>query len=78
MASKNPLNVLFISVLVVTSWANASVALSQCAKGCMPVCLREKGAAKTSCEKACEAYCRQVSGNNAGDQGWGFTKKKHH
>jgi hypothetical protein len=68
--------VLFVSVLVVTmGCANVSEALSPCAKDCMPVCLKEDGATRDSCGKACEDYCKQVSGD--GGNG-GFPIFKQH
>jgi hypothetical protein len=35
--------------------------LSDCAKECMPVCLKENGATIDSCGAACEKYCDQMT-----------------
>ncbi|KMT08014.1 hypothetical protein BVRB_6g144230 [Beta vulgaris subsp. vulgaris] len=39
-----------------------SEAISDCAKDCMPNCLRVEGASIPSCETSCEGYCDQKDG----------------
>lgn len=48
-----------------------SRALSECAKDCMPVCLRVEGATIPVCGQSCEEYCKQLGGGAGGD-GDGF------
>ncbi|KAF4371066.1 hypothetical protein G4B88_020534 [Cannabis sativa] len=65
MANKNAdtLTFFIMSILLVGAIFRTSEALTECAKLCMPVCLRETGAGLPACEKACEDYCKQISSN---------------
>ncbi|KAE7996998.1 hypothetical protein FH972_001673 [Carpinus fangiana] len=58
--------ILFISVLVVMQCAKVSEGQSACADGCKPVCLKEEGSTAAGCDKACDDYCKQVSGESGG------------
>ncbi|EXC32934.1 hypothetical protein L484_013049 [Morus notabilis] len=70
MASKITIPALLIATLVVAAAiVETGEALSECAKQCMPVCLKEQGATIPVCETACENYCQQSSDN--GGQGGG-------
>ena len=70
--NKIPAIVICVLVAMVCSYSmKGSEALSDCAKPCMPVCLKEEGANIPICEIACENYCKQVSGNG----GWIWNNK---
>ncbi|KAM1819434.1 hypothetical protein ACFX15_001020 [Malus domestica] len=77
MANKtNKIPAIVICVLVVMVCScimKGSEALSDCAKPCMPVCMKEEGASIPICEIACENYCKQVSG----DAGYWIGNTKH-
>ncbi|KAF4371079.1 hypothetical protein G4B88_020523 [Cannabis sativa] len=61
---------MMLVVLLVGAFFQTGEALSDCGKGCMPVCLAERGATIPMCEIACEDYCRQIS---AEDSNFGFS-----
>ncbi|KAF5742548.1 hypothetical protein HS088_TW09G00598 [Tripterygium wilfordii] len=64
-------------VVLVSLYANEGEAVSDCAKQCMPTCMREDGATLHACDPACEKYCEQISGNTGGaDTGWSWTTGK--
>ncbi|KAF5733738.1 hypothetical protein HS088_TW16G00178 [Tripterygium wilfordii] len=55
-------------------YANVGEGVSDCAKQCMPTCMREDGATLEACDVACEEYCKQITGNTGGgDTGWSWT-----
>lgn len=76
MAEKTTINIpvkllIMIWVVVVIGYCSnnmrvSEAAVSECAKPCMPVCLKEEGATLPICEIACENYCKQISGNHGG------------
>lgn len=53
------------AVVLMASAVGMTMALSECAKECMPICLKEDDA-MGACETACEGYCDQVEGNTGG------------
>ena len=61
MANKIAIPTLLIAMLVVVAFAQTGEALTECAKQCMPVCLKEQGATIPVCETACEGYCKQAA-----------------
>lgn len=63
MASKKTVAaVLLICLVIAMACVERAETLSDCAKECMPVCLKEKGATIEACSPACEEYCDQVKG----------------
>ncbi|KAF5729494.1 hypothetical protein HS088_TW21G01661 [Tripterygium wilfordii] len=61
-------------VVLVSLYGNVGEAISDCAKQCMPTCMREDGATLDACDVACEKYCEQTIGNAGGDDtGWNWT-----
>merc|ERR1711974_266762 len=61
--------VLMVSMLVVSVLGDTNSTepvLSDCAKQCMPVCLKEDGATIPMCETACVSYCKQTSSGRSG------------
>ncbi|GFZ05854.1 hypothetical protein Acr_18g0000240 [Actinidia rufa] len=57
MAAKKFAARLLITALVVLVLVTHTEALSDCAKNCMPTCLKVDGASMSQCEQACEQYC---------------------
>ena len=57
MVAKKFAETLLITALVVLAMATHTEALSDCAKNCMPTCLKVDGASMSQCEQACEQYC---------------------
>ncbi|KAK7393071.1 hypothetical protein VNO78_21523 [Psophocarpus tetragonolobus] len=64
MVSKKTVAALLICLVITMTCVRRAETLSNCAKQCMPVCLREKGAIIEVCGPACEKYCDQISGNS--------------
>lgn len=63
MASKKTLTAsLLICLVIVMACVENVESLSDCAKQCMPVCLKENGATIDACGPACEKFCDQVKG----------------
>ncbi|KOM34373.1 hypothetical protein LR48_Vigan02g052300 [Vigna angularis] len=55
---------MLICLVISMACVKRAETLSECAKQCMPVCLKEKGATIAVCGPACEKYCQQISGNS--------------
>lgn len=62
MACIKYVGLLFAFTLILANHPNMSEAISDCAKDCMPNCLRVEGASIPSCETSCEGYCDQKDG----------------
>ncbi|OWM73890.1 hypothetical protein CDL15_Pgr018950 [Punica granatum] len=63
---RNSMAALGLAALVLMAVAvGTTEALSECAKLCMPVCLKEDSN-MSACETACENYCDQIDGNTGG------------
>lgn len=60
-ASKKTIIALLICLVITMASVKRTEALSDCAKQCMPVCLKEEGATIDACGTACENYCAQVT-----------------
>lgn len=60
---------LLATVLLIMELAIACDALSDCAKGCMPECLRLAGASVPQCGDACELVCN-TQGKEPPRIGW--------
>lgn len=71
MLTKKTMAMLLVGALIVMASVNLNEALSECAKDCMPVCLRVEGATIPVCGQSCEEYCKQLGGGAGGD-GDGF------
>ncbi|GMN51051.1 hypothetical protein TIFTF001_020210 [Ficus carica] len=72
MPNKNTISTLLImTLLVAAAFVQKGKALSDCAKECMPVCLKEKGATIPVCETACENFCSQATSGAGPNQGGG-------
>ncbi|KAK7305236.1 hypothetical protein VNO77_43138 [Canavalia gladiata] len=61
MASTKSIATLLISLVITMAYVKGDETLSDCAKSCMPVCLKENGASMAGCGTACESYCDQIS-----------------
>ncbi|KEH41362.1 hypothetical protein MtrunA17_Chr1g0170831 [Medicago truncatula] len=61
MPSKKAIAVLLICLVIAMASVKKAETLSDCAKECMPVCLKEKGATIDTCSPACEKYCVQIT-----------------
>ena len=58
-------NILLIvfTLIIFTSNSNIIEGISDCAKECMPNCLRVDGATIHNCKNSCEALCDQRDGH---------------
>ncbi|CAJ1967854.1 unnamed protein product [Sphenostylis stenocarpa] len=63
MVSKKAIAAMLICLVTTLACVERAETLSDCAKQCMPVCLKENGATIAVCGPACEKYCDQISGN---------------
>jgi hypothetical protein len=61
MESKKAIAALLICLVITMASVKKAETLSDCAKECMPVCLKENGATIDSCGAACEKYCDQMT-----------------
>ncbi|OIW13255.1 hypothetical protein TanjilG_14188 [Lupinus angustifolius] len=64
MASKKTLAAFLICMVIAMAFVEKAETLSDCAKECMPVCLKEKGSTIDACSPACEEYCSQYASKN--------------
>lgn len=64
MVSKKTIVSLLICLVITMACVKSAETLSDCAKQCMPVCLKEKGATIEVCGPACEKYCEQIAGSS--------------
>ena len=64
MMSKKTIGAMLICLVVTMACVERAESLSDCAKQCMPVCLKEKGSTIAVCGPACEKYCDQIAGNS--------------
>jgi len=62
--SKKTIAGMLICLVISVACVERAETLSDCAKQCMPVCLKEEGATIDVCGPACEKYCEQISGNS--------------
>jgi len=62
--SKKTIGAMLMCLVISMGSVERAETLSDCAKQCMPVCLKEKGATIAVCGPACEKYCEQISGNS--------------
>lgn len=69
MASKKTIAALLICLVIAMACVKRAETLSDCAKQCMPVCLREKGATIEACGPACENYCKQAGHGDQTNKG---------
>ncbi|GAU31390.1 hypothetical protein TSUD_19360 [Trifolium subterraneum] len=60
MASEKAIAALLICLVITMASVKKAETLSDCAKECMPVCLKENGATIDICGDACEKYCEQM------------------
>ncbi|CAL5207738.1 unnamed protein product [Lathyrus oleraceus] len=56
-ASKKIISTLLICLVITMASVKEAEPLSDCAKQCMPVCLKENGATIQICGPACEQFC---------------------
>ncbi|KAF4402381.1 hypothetical protein G4B88_012166 [Cannabis sativa] len=71
MGNKNT-NTMALSIMLVIltgALSQTGEAVSECAKGCMDFCLKERATTIPACEIACENYCGQVTPNQDSHKG---------
>ena len=69
MRSKKTIVALLIFLVITMESIKKAETLSDCAKDCMPVCLKEKGATIDVCGPACETFCQQYNSKKTSKTG---------
>ncbi|KAA8539297.1 hypothetical protein F0562_025989 [Nyssa sinensis] len=64
MAAKKFIATLLMTAMVIMACAEIGEAISDCAKDCMPTCMKVDGASISACEEGCENYCNQIGGGH--------------
>lgn len=74
-ANDTPTNTLLVCALItMVAFSNYSEAISECAKDCMPTCMKVKEASISVCKSSCEDYCEQVKGRHRQETGLDNTR----